>query len=293
MHQCEFGAPTKHLYIIYFLVFVRSFFSYTQIKFPGERYAAAGATHDKASGGGGFTLLEFLDANFDHASGNIFMVGRPNFPEPSMDAAYDFVPVGLARRVVRRLNSAPLPAALWVCHSSKAWAIVAAEFRAVATVGDTYGINSNGVWGLIATLVDRRRRGGSRRATAASTTENNDGSEDGSLSLPPRDKYGPEWWESTLRIIVYDAAAETAAYGLERALAVPDEERGPFERDMMVTAVLYLEAVLRSYNGMWVGRACFCFVPCFFILFRRISSRYRVNSSRKINVGFSTACVSS
>ncbi|CAN0477837.1 unnamed protein product, partial [Ectocarpus sp. 12 AP-2014] len=137
---------------------------YPQIKFPGERYAAAGVTHDKASGGGGFTLLEFLDANFDRASGNIFMVGRPNFPEPSMDAAYDFVPVGLARRVVRRHNSAPLPTALWVCQSSKAWAT------------------------------------------------------DGSLSLPSRDKYGPEWWESTLRIIVYDAAAETAAYGLERAL---------------------------------------------------------------------------
>ncbi|CAB1110766.1 unnamed protein product [Ectocarpus sp. CCAP 1310/34] len=239
---------------------------YPQIKFPGERYAAAGATHDKASGGGGFTLLEFLDANFDRASGNIFMVGRPNFPEPSMDAAYDFVPVGLARRVVRRLNSAPLPTALWVCHSSKAWETVAAEFRAVATVGDTYGSNSNGVWGLIASLVDRRRRGGSRRATAASTTENNEGSEDRSLSLPPRDKYGPEWWESTLRIIVYDAAAETAAYGLERALAVPDEERGPFERDMMVTAVLYLEAVLRSYNGMWVGRACFCFCASPFYL---------------------------
>ncbi|CAM9235874.1 unnamed protein product [Ectocarpus sp. 13 AM-2016] len=217
---------------------------YPQIKFPGERYAAAGATHNKASGGGGFTLVEFLDANFDRASGNIFMVGRPNFPEPSMDAAYDFVPVGLARRVVRRHNSASLPMALWVCHSSKAWAIVAAEFRAVAAVGDTYGSNFNGVWGLIATLVDRRRRRVSRR------TENNEGSEDGSLSLPPRDKYGPEWWESTLRIIVYDAAAETAAYGLERALAVPDEERGPFERDIMVTAILYLEAVLRSYNGM-------------------------------------------
>lgn len=238
--------------------FVRSFFSHTQIEFPGERYAAAGATHDKASGGG-FTLLEFLDANFDRTAGNIFIVGRPNFPEPSMDAAYDFVPVGLARRVVRRLNSAPLSTALWACHSSKAWARVAAEFRAVTTVGDTYDSSRTGIWGLIATLGDRRRHHRrSRGGTAASTTENNDGSEDGSLSLPPRDKYGPEWWESTLRIIVYDAAAETAAYGLERALAVPDEERGPFEREMMVTAVLYLEAVLRSYNGTWVGRAYFC-----------------------------------
>lgn len=163
-------------------------------------------------------MLEFLDANFDRAAGNIYMVGRPNFHEPSMDAAYDYVPVGLASRVVHRRN--PPSTALWACHSAKAWAAVAAEFRATANVAATSSIRGNDV--------DHT---------------------DGSLYLPPRDKYGPGWWESTLRIIVYDAASASAAYGLERALAVPDGERGTAELELMVTSALYLEAVLRGYSG--------------------------------------------
>lgn len=163
-------------------------------------------------------MLEFLDANFDHAAGNIYVVGRPNFREPFMDAAYDFVPVGLASRAVRRRH--PLSTALWACHSAKAWASVAAEFGATADVEATSNIRSS-----------------------------NDGDNtDGSLSLPPRDKYGPGWWESTLRIIVYDAVSASAAYGLERALAVPDKERGTEELQLMATSALFLEAVLRGHN---------------------------------------------
>lgn len=219
-----------------------------QVAFPGERYAAAPAESEGSRGDGGFTLLEFLDANFDGAAGNIFVVGRPNFHEPSMDAAYDFVPVGLARRAVRRHSSLPPPpppTALWACHSSEAWATVAAEFQAVEAV-EKHGSTSDGtrVWGWATALV-----GGLYDARTCRPAGQNDGKTDGSLSLPPRNKYGPGWWESTLRIIVYDAAAETAAYGLERALAVPDQERGLAEMELMALAALYLEAVLREHGG--------------------------------------------
>ncbi|CAN0030397.1 unnamed protein product [Choristocarpus tenellus] len=65
------------------------------------------------------------------------------------------------------------------------------------------------------------------------------------IELPPSEKYGPEWWESTLRIIVYDALAEAAAFGLERALAVPDKERAMPEVVGMLEAALFLEAVMQ------------------------------------------------
>ncbi|CAM9315112.1 unnamed protein product, partial [Hapterophycus canaliculatus] len=224
---------------------------YPKIVFPGERYAAVTAENEAGRGGSAFTLLEFLDANFDRAAGNIFLVGRPSFHEPSMDAAYDLIPVGLSRRAVRRPNSlSPPTTALWACHSSEAWAMVAAEFQGVVPDKDRGGTRDSGdgssprVWGWANTLV-----GGLRDATTGRPPGQADGSADGSLFLPPRDKYGPEWWESTLRIIVYDAAAETAAYGLERALAVLDEERGAAEVDLMAMAALYLEAVLRGYDG--------------------------------------------
>lgn len=200
-------------------------------------------------------MLQFLDANFDRTEGNIFVVGRPNFPEPAMEAEYDFVPVGLAKRAVRR--RAPLPTDLWACHSSEAWATVAAEFRTTATAGEaggTIGGSGGTVSGWAPALFGRgRARGAGARATKANSDM------DGSLSLPPSDKYGPGWWESTLRIIVYDAVSDSAAFGLERALAVPDEERGVAEVRLMVTAALYLEAVLRGYGGRCVGR-----VHCFF-----------------------------
>lgn len=223
-----------------------------QVDFPGERYTAAA---DSKAGGddgdAGFTLLEFLDANFDRAGGNIYVVGRPNFPEPPMDAAYDFVPLGLARRAVRRRD--PLPTALWACHSKKAWAAVAAEFRATTAAVEAIdsiddggaGGAGDGFWGRPGVLFGRSRKRVAADHSAKASDENN---QDGSLSLPPRDKYGPRWWESTLRIIVYEAASDAAAYGLERALAVPDEERGAMEQEMMATAALYLEAVLRSYD---------------------------------------------
>ncbi len=219
-----------------------------QIRFPGERYAAV--ADKKAGGSGGFTLLQFLDANLDHTEGNIYVVGRPNFPEPAMEAEYDFVPVGLAKRVVRR--RAPLSTDLWACHSSTAWATVAAEFRATATAGAAGGAidGSGGVvsgWPLAMFGRGRARGAGARAAKA-------NGDIDGSLSLPPSDKYGPEWWESTLRIILYDALSDSAAFGLERALAVPDEERGVAEVRLMTTAALYLEAVLRGYGGRCVDR---------------------------------------
>lgn len=67
---------------------------------------------------------------------------------------------------------------------------------------------------------------------------------DGTLNLPLPEKYGAEWWESTLRIIVYDAVAETAAFGLERALAVPDEDRGLEEGRLMIGAAMFLEVVI-------------------------------------------------
>lgn len=139
-----------------------------------------------------------------------------------MDAAYDFVPVGLASRAVPRHRNSP-STALWACHSAKAWTAVAAEFRAAtANVGTT---------------------------TISARSSNDGDSADGSLSLPSREKYGPGWWESTLRIIVYDAASASAAYGLERALAVPDAERSTAELELMATSALYLEAVLRGYSG--------------------------------------------
>lgn len=216
-----------------------------QIYFPGERYAAAANTADGNSDLGGFTLLEFLDANFERTAGNIFVVGAPNFPEPAIDEAYDFVPVGLARRVVRR--NAPLPMARWSCYSSNAWAAVAEEF---AADGENQGVvASSGAWS-------------SRAYWTAPVQDDSDaegGTGDGALSLPPRHKYGPQWWESTLRIIVYNAAADTAAYGLERALAVPEIERGTAEAELMVEAALYLEAVFRGYEWRWGAAYSFLF----------------------------------
>lgn len=194
-------------------------------------------------------MLEFLDANFERTAGNIFVVGTPNFPEPAIDAAYDFVPVGLARRAVRR--DAPLPMARWSCFSSSAWAAVAEEFAAAGGANQGVVVSSGA---------------GSSRAYWTAPAQNSDaegdakgGAGDGALSLPPRHKYGPEWWESTLRIIVYNAAADTAAYGLERALAVPEIERGTAEAELMVEAALYLEAVFRGYEWRWGAAYSFLF----------------------------------
>ena len=61
--------------------------------------------------------------------------------------------------------------------------------------------------------------------------------------------YGPEWWESTLRIIVYDAAVETAACGLQRALEVSDADRGAFEMKLMSESAVLLEAAVLGYDG--------------------------------------------
>lgn len=207
-----------------------------QIKFPGERYAAA-ANNDL----GGFTLQELLDANYEISSGNIFVVGRPNFPEPSMDAAYDFVPIGLARQAVRR--DEVVTTARWVCQSYTAWTAVAEAFR-----------NDEGLQGAVVSDSERSNEGGWMYRFRGSDIDEGKGvrhidNTDGTLTLPPHIKYGPEWWESTLRIIVYDAAAETAAYGLERALAVPDIKRGAMEIELMTTAALYLEAAFRGYRG--------------------------------------------
>lgn len=77
---------------------------------------------------------------------------------------------------------------------------------------------------------------------------------DGSLNLPRPEKYGAEWWESTLRIIVYDAVAESAAFGLERALAVPDDDRGLEERRLMLGAALFLEAVIQRDDRRYIRR---------------------------------------
>lgn len=81
-------------------------------------------------------MLDFLDANykpyhtFDKSSNgknkNIFVMGRPSFPEPALDSAYELVPVGLVRRVVRR--DRPLSTARWTRQSTTAWATVAQAF---------------------------------------------------------------------------------------------------------------------------------------------------------------------
>eukprot|EP01084_Bolivina_argentea_P313164 542294_1 len=42
------------------------------------------------------------------------------------------------------------------------------------------------------------------------------------LTLPPRDIYGDEHWESTIRVIFFHHLRETAAYALERALGDPN-----------------------------------------------------------------------
>lgn len=175
-------------------------------------------------------MKEFLDANYDTHSRNIFVVGSPNFPEPALDAAYDFVPVGLARRVVRREE--PMALSRWWCESSSAWTTVAGAFRVdEASTNGQSGLSLHGHSAKDLKGADKLRN------------------HYRSLALPPTNKYGPESWESTLRIIVYDAAAETAAYCLERTLEVPENKRGRKEKQLMVGAALFLEAVLQSNNG--------------------------------------------
>ena len=200
--------------------------------FPGLRYTSGGRNDHLNPGG--FNLRELLDANYERSSGNIFVVGRPNFPEPGLNAAYDFVPVGLARRAVRR--DTPITASSWWCESSIAWTSVAEVFGAKRDASVGTDTRRDLAWG------GSNRPGGGRR-------ENGDQVRDtvtGSLALPPSEKYGPEWWESTLRIIVYDAAAGTAAYGLERALNVPEDERGAAEKLLMTRAAFFLEAVFQE-----------------------------------------------
>lgn len=194
--------------------------------FPGKQYVARSDGGRRGSGDG-FTLRELLDANFQRVSGNIFIVGRPSFPDPDMDSAYDLVPVGLVRQVVRR--DKPIATASWTALSLSAWDAVVQAFGSPSEESrpsDVYvGLGTtNAGDGVGSELVEHA---------------------DGSLILPQPDKYGPEWWESTLRIIVYDAAAETAAFGLERAIAVPPAEQGEEERMLMVYAALFLEAVVR------------------------------------------------
>ena len=70
-------------------------------------------------------LRELLDTNYERSSSNVFVVGRPNFPEPGVNAAYDFVPVGFALRAVRR--DTPITASSWWCESSAAWILFLVE----------------------------------------------------------------------------------------------------------------------------------------------------------------------
>lgn len=161
-----------------------------------------------------------------------------------MNAAYDLVPVGLARRAVRRRRDVPFPTGLWAHQSSTAWTAVAEAFRAPLDDKGRLGYLHDADGMVESGSIGGQRDGGAVGGGRRGENEYID-NPDGSLSLPSADKYGPEWWESTLRIIVYDAAAETAAFGLERALAVPDGERGEAERRLMVEAALFLEAVIR------------------------------------------------
>lgn len=197
-----------------------------QVVFPGQRYISEQYIgHDSS----GFTLKDFLDANYETHSRNIFVVGRPNFPEPALDAAYDLVPLGLARRVVRR--EAPMALSRWWCESSSAWTTVAEAFRVdKASANDQSGLDLHGHSAKDLKSADKLRN------------------RYRSLALPPSNKYGPESWESTLRIIVYDAAAETAAYCLERILEVPENKRGRTEKELMTGAALFFEVVLHSNN---------------------------------------------
>lgn len=243
-----------------------------QIIFPGERYAPA--TIRSAYGGessdSGFTLLEFLDANIERFGGNVYVIGRPNFAEPPLEEAYDFVQMGLARRVIRR-DAAPLSTASWACQSTVAWSAITTAFRTSVPPDDRAPAErtQHNKVAVARTVFDRtmeRFRGvdivrylsvyiwtsnGSfgREGNHATTDGDEIQETEGGLYLPPRKKYGPEWWESTLRIIVYDAAGEAAAYGLERALSVPEEERGVAEKELMITAALFLEAVIREHLG--------------------------------------------
>lgn len=197
-----------------------------QVVFPGQRYVSEQYIgHDSS----GFSLKSFLDANYKTHSRNIFVVGRPNFPEPALDAAYDFVPLGLARRVVRR--DTPMALSRWWCESSSAWTTVAEAFRVGEGItNDHPGLAFHGG------SAKGRKSGDKLRSPYRS------------LALPPSNKYGPESWESTLRIIVYDAAAETAAYCLERTLEVPENKRGKTEKELMIGAALFFEVVLHSNN---------------------------------------------
>ncbi|CAN0030464.1 unnamed protein product, partial [Choristocarpus tenellus] len=95
---------------------------YPELVFPGDHYAPATLGSEILRERGGFTLLQFLDANQETTSGQLFLVGSPSHPEPALNTAYELVPVGLVRKAVPRAT--PISTLFWEQQSATAWTMV-------------------------------------------------------------------------------------------------------------------------------------------------------------------------
>ena len=70
-----------------------------KINFPGTHYTK-GNTLPWANGG--FSFSEFIDANVDDLSSNIFIGGQPNWEDPVYSERYEEQPYGLVRQIQSR-----------------------------------------------------------------------------------------------------------------------------------------------------------------------------------------------
>ena len=91
------------------------------VEFPGTHYTR-GNTVPWLNGG--FTIVEFIDANYPNFGSNIYIGGRLNFEEPRYNEKYEEQPFGLVRRIDTRDQSSQSLES-YRLDSLKAWKIVA------------------------------------------------------------------------------------------------------------------------------------------------------------------------
>lgn len=91
------------------------------VKFPGTHYTR-GNTQPWLNGG--FTIVEFIDANIPIFDSNIYIGGRLNFEESAYTEKYEEQPFGLVRRIQTK-NRSSQSLETYRLDSLRAWKIVA------------------------------------------------------------------------------------------------------------------------------------------------------------------------
>eukprot|EP00937_MAST-01D_sp_MAST-1D-sp2_P005264 g5264.t1 len=100
---------------------------YDALTFPGTHLVGEGSAAHRA---GGFTLQEFVQANYGHVSA-VYMGGQALYNDPSFTAAIETVPAGLVSQLVPRSRMPPFDA--WAASADRAWEVLTAEIPALPT----------------------------------------------------------------------------------------------------------------------------------------------------------------